>query len=88
MRKDRVWKSNILFIITRLQKNGEKLEVVDRLYQPARGKDLDESLDMEEAVGIHHSIEVVNEPPQQFKIGTLYVSYDGKRIWTFVEVSK
>lgn len=82
MNKNRVIKSKATLIVSYFEKNDDKLVKCHEVTIRIRGKEFMNSINEDKENGIDHKIEIVNEKPERFQMGVIYVRADGKMIWT------
>lgn len=81
---ERYLKGTFLFSITYVEKQDNKMVVIDQKIEKCKAKDFEESLMvLEREQNIKPQIEFVSEKPERFRLGVLYVLKDGKRVWTW-----
>jgi hypothetical protein len=81
-----ILKSNFnLKIITIERQEEDKLKVIDSKVKRCRRKDFLESLDEDRKNGIKRKVEYVNDVPDKFQIGVVYIRKDGEFAWIYKE---
>lgn len=84
----RIVKSKILMKLTVLENvedvdGKSSLKVIDSKIFKMSGKEFRMSLAQDEAAGIKHTVEIVNEAPEKFQINVIYILADGRKAWAY-----
>lgn len=85
--KERLFKSRVLVTIISMQKAEDAFIIAEKHYEVVSGRVLQESIDMDISNGIKRKIVEVNEAPQRFTFGVVYVLRGGKRAWIYKNLS-
>lgn len=85
--KERLFKSRVLVTIISMEKVDNGFFVTRKNYETVSGRALQESIDTDISKGIKREIVEVNEAPQQFTFGVVYVLRGGKRAWIYKNLS-
>lgn len=58
------------------------------IVQNMSGKEFRVSLEEDRLAGVKHTVEIVNQKPETFKLNAIYILADGKQAWVYTEKSK
>ena len=83
-------KASIRFHITTVQKvvgvdGSLSLKNINTNIVKMSGKEFPVSLEQDRLSGAKHTVEIVNQKPDTFKINAIYILADGKQAWVYVE---
>lgn len=79
--RDRMVKSKVKLIISYYEKMDGGIQKIDEKILNISGKEFLKSFSEEKEKGIEHRMEVVNETPERFQFGIIYLRADGKKAW-------